>query len=56
MKNLSFLLILVLFFLVATFVYKTSETFEIEPNTIMGGYNSGPADFELDGPGYPDGY
>lgn len=56
MQDLTLLCILILVILVVLYIRNCSETFEIEPNTIMGGYNSGPQAFELDGPGYPDGY
>jgi len=30
---------------------KMGENFQIEDNTVMGGYQSGTGDFELEGPG-----
>jgi len=56
MKNKELLCLAIFVIIVFLLVKKYSEKFEIEPNTIAGGYNSGPAMFQLDGPGYPDGY
>ena len=56
MEGITLLFILVLVILVALFIRGCPESFEIEPNTIVGGYEAGPEDFELEGPGYPDGY
>ena len=54
--NSTNIAIFILVILVILFIRGCSESFEIEPNMIQGGYQGGPPVFELDGPGYPDGY
>ena len=47
--NILFLIIFAL--LIWLYVQNCHESFEIEPNIIAGGYNAGPEDLELEGPG-----
>jgi len=56
LMNSTNIAIFILVILVILFIRGCSESFEIEPNMIQGGYQGGPPVFELDGPGYPDGY
>jgi len=51
MKTSVLILITLLVILIIILFTHQEENFEIEQNTIMGGYNSGPADLELEGPG-----
>jgi hypothetical protein len=45
----STLIILIIFaLLIGLYVKYCYEQFEIEPNTVTGGYNAGSEDFELD--------
>jgi hypothetical protein len=44
-------LIIVVLLVWLVMVNMKKDSFMIEDNTIMGGYTSGPADFELEGPG-----
>ena len=44
------IVILLLAILMMIYLIQSNEKFEIEPNTIMGGYSGG-GDLELEGPG-----
>jgi hypothetical protein len=45
------IVVLLVWLVVMNWPKKKKDSFMIEDNTVMGGYNSGPADFELEGPG-----
>nr|QBK88231.1 MAG: hypothetical protein LCMAC202_05930 [Marseillevirus LCMAC202] len=51
MNTTTLLFIIVFAVLIWLYVQNCYESFEIEPNTIVGGYQAGPEDLELEGPG-----
>ena len=51
MDTTTLLFIIVFAVLIGLYIQNCTEQFEIEPNTIVGGYQSAPEDLELEGPG-----